>query len=69
MNLGRSINLAMAYKGIKNQKALAVLTGITEASMSNMIANKGNPGIKTVERVAYELGYSMSEFIKLGEVK
>lgn len=40
--------------------------GKDRASLTDSLYN-GNPVLETVKSVAYELGYTLSEFIKLGE--
>lgn len=46
--------------------SLAKSIGKDRASLTESLYN-GNPVLDTVKNVATELGYSLSEFIKLGE--
>lgn len=67
MKLSRSIRLGMAYKGIKNQKALAGISDVSEATISRMTTDDYNVCISSVVKIAEALKYSVSDFIKLGE--
>lgn len=67
MNIRQSIKLGMAYKGVRSQKELSDITGINTATLSNIINSKSDPSIRTIEKIALSLGYTASEFCKLGE--
>ena len=66
MNIKKSIKLAMAHKGIPSQLALANISGVDVMTISNAINNKPT-SLATVKKMSDALGYSVSDFIKLGE--
>ena len=65
MNIRRSINKALADKGLQ-KKWLVESLGWDSARMSRM-CTKNNAEIKSVAKVAEVLGMSLSSFIALGE--
>jgi transcriptional regulator with XRE-family HTH domain len=67
MNIGRSIKVACAQKGIK-QIELAEILGLTPITVSRMANNKGDALKKeTLESLAGAFNMPVSEFIALGE--
>jgi DNA-binding Xre family transcriptional regulator len=65
MNVGKSIKVALAKKGLK-QKDLADLMGIKPPSVSALAGQKSCSG-ETLEKLAAALDLPVSEFIALGE--
>lgn len=67
MNIQRSISQAMLDRGIKNQKALSIKSGVGEVTISNIMNGKTSTSIDTIAKIASSLEYSLSEFYALGE--
>lgn len=67
MDYPRAIQRGMANKGIRNQKALSKLTGVTEKTLSKIMKGNGDPSVETVEKLSIGMGYLVSEFSALGE--
>lgn len=67
MNVGKSIKVALAMRGMK-QIDLARQIEVSEVYMSR-IANTQHAGMGTVTKLAAALGMPVSEFIALGEVE
>ena len=65
MNIGKSIKVALAMKGIK-QKDLAEKMGRHHVYISQL-CNKEKVGSKAIESVASALGMKVSELVALGE--
>lgn len=68
MNIEKSIRVGCATKSIKPSE-LAAMIGIANVTMSKLVAKKNpaSPSAKVLQKMAEALGYSVSEFIKLGE--
>ena len=66
MNIKKSIKLAMAHKGIPNQVALANISSVDVMTISGAINDKPT-SLSTIKKMAGAMGYSVSDFIKLGE--
>ena len=66
MNIAKSLRLAMVHSEL-TQKELADKTGITAATLSNISLDKTSPSVRTVHCIADATGFSVSEFIELGE--
>lgn len=66
MNIKKSIRLAMAHKGIPSQLALANKSNVDVMTISGAINDKPT-SLSTIKKMADALGYSVSDFIKLGE--
>lgn len=66
MDLATSIRVALAYKG-KTQSWLAREMGCHRSYVNKMTKGSVAPGMKQADRIAGILGYSLSEFIALGE--
>jgi len=66
MNIKKSIRVAMAHKGIPNQGALASISEVDKMTISNIMMD-GKTSLSTVKKISDALGYSVSDFIKLGE--
>jgi transcriptional regulator with XRE-family HTH domain len=66
MNIGKSINIALAKREMK-RKDLSVAAKVTRPYLSLVISGKMEPKITTVERLAKATGFTVSEFISLGE--
>ena len=64
-NMRTAIKTALAKRNI-TMTALAQSIGKDRASLTERLYN-GNPTLETIKLVAYELDFSLSEFIKLGE--
>ena len=64
-NMRKAVKQALLNRNMTMTK-LSSLIGKDRASLTESLYN-GNPVIDTVKTVAYELDYSLSEFIKLGE--
>ena len=67
MNIGKSIKIALAMKGMK-QKDLAELMCRHPVYICQL-CNKERPGVAAIESVASALGMSVSELVALGEDK
>lgn len=67
MNISRSVSIACAMKGV-NQSEAAHAAGLSQPQLSN-ITIRGACLTSTLEKIASGLGYSVSEFIALGEEK
>jgi len=65
MNVGRSINIAMA-KNDMNRTALAKAMNTTNQNVHHMIT-RGTASAETLTKLAGVFKMSVSEFIKLGE--
>ena len=68
MNIGKSIKLALINKDIKS-KDLAASMGVSGAYVSMLANNQKSPTTRLLSHIASSLGYSVSEFIALGEEK
>lgn len=68
MDLSASIRVGLAYRG-KNQTWLANEMGVHRSYINQMAKGKVSPGLKQAGKIAEILGYSLSEFIALGEVE
>ena len=68
MNIEKSIRVGCATKSIKPSE-LASMIGIANVTMSKLVAKKNTASLsaKVLQKMAESLGYSVSEFIKLGE--
>ncbi len=64
MDLGKSLRVAMAKKGIKN-KDLAKELGVKPQQISNWLS--GSIGKSSVESLSGHFDLKISEFIALGE--
>jgi len=67
MDISRSLRIAYAMKGI-NQREAAEVIGLSQPQLSN-ISVRNACITSTLEKIASGLGYSVSEFIALGEEK
>ena len=67
MDISRSLKIACAVKGL-NQSEAAEQVGLSQSQLSN-ISIRNSCITSTLERIAKRLGYSVSEFIALGEEK
>ena len=65
MNVGKSLKIALAMKGIK-QSDLAATVGMTTVWISRL-ANSEKAGMGSVEMLAKALDMKVSEFLALGE--
>lgn len=65
MNVGKSLKIALAQKGMK-QNALAAQLGVTTVWISRL-ANSEKAGTTTVEKLAAAFDMKISEFVALGE--
>lgn len=68
MNIGKSIKLSLIERGLKAQE-LAESVGMSKSYLSQISNGHRLPGIDVIERIAKSLGYSVSEFVALGEEK
>ena len=66
MNIKKSVKLAMAHRDL-SQKQLAKLAGVGEVTISNLVTDKSNTSTDVINQIAEATGYSLSEFIALGE--
>lgn len=66
MNIGKSVNKALAEREL-NRKQLSEKSGVSQSYISQITLGNFTPKITTIERLAKATGYSVSEFIKLGE--
>ena len=67
MDISRSLKIACAVKGL-NQSEAAGLAGMSQPQLSD-ISIRNACITSTLEKIAKGLGYSVSEFIALGEEK
>ena len=67
MNISKSIKVACAMKGV-NQKEAAKSAGLSQPQLSAISIRNGCI-TSTLEKIASGLGFSVSEFIALGEEK
>ena len=67
MNITKSIRVACAIRGM-NQCEAAIAVGMSQPQLSK-ITIRNDCITSTLERIAKGLGYSVSEFIALGEEK
>lgn len=67
MNIQKSLQVALANRGYKTQKAFCDEKLISETVLTRMKKNSRHMQIGTIDLIASELDYSLSEFIKLGE--
>lgn len=67
MNVGKSIKVALATRGM-TQAELAKRLGLTHTWVS-ALANKENASTATIQAIAKELDFKVSDFIALGEDK
>lgn len=65
MNVGKSLKISLAMKGIK-QSDLAAKVGMTTVWISRL-ANSEKAGMGSVEMLAKALDMKVSEFLALGE--
>ena len=65
INLKRIVKIALAKKDV-SMVTLALLVGKERSALTQSLYD-GNTNIQTVNQVAKALGYTLSEFIKLGE--
>lgn len=65
MDIGKSIRVALAKRGIK-QKDLAGMMGVKPASVSQLASQTSCTG-ETISKLAEAFGMSASEFVALGE--
>ena len=66
MNIGKSVNKALAEREL-NRKQLSSKSGVSQSYLSQITLGNFTPKITTIERLAKATGYSVSEFIALGE--
>ena len=66
MNVSKSIKVACAKKEI-NQLELAKLSGMSEATISNLVGGKTQCKQRTLENFAKVFDMPVSEFVALGE--
>lgn len=65
MNVGKSIRVALAKKGM-TQRQLAEQLGMLPTSLSQLASQQSCTGA-TLEKLARTLGMKASEFVALGE--
>lgn len=64
-NLKKAVKVALAMEGW-NMDDLAKRMNKPKATINSSLYN-GNPTLSTVDNIAKEFDYSLSEFIRLGE--
>jgi transcriptional regulator with XRE-family HTH domain len=62
---GRKIKRIIDDKGLTQAKA-AKLAGISASYLSEMIANRRNPNIKMLTKLAAALGVTLNDFVDSG---
>ena len=65
MNLGKSLKIAMAHKGI-NQNQLSEASGVSTATLCKITKGRGNLSIDTLDKIAATMDYELLEFLNLG---
>lgn len=65
MNVGKSLKVALAQKGMK-QTELAAKLGVTNVWISRL-ANQESAGMGSVVKLANAMEMTVSDFLKLGE--
>lgn len=68
MNIGKSIKLSLIERDLKAQD-LAKSVGISKSYLSQISNGHRLPGVDIIQKIASSLGYSVSEFVALGEEK
>jgi len=68
MDLAASIRVALAYRG-ENQSWLARELNVHRSYINKLTKGSVRPGMLQAEKISAILGYTLSEFIALGEVK
>ena len=68
MNIGKSLKIALIEKDMKS-KDLASSMGVSQPYVSSVANNSKAVSIRLISQMASCLGYSVSEFIALGEEK
>ncbi len=68
MNIGKSLKIALIEKDMKS-KDLASSMGVSQPYVSSVANNSKSVSIRLISQMASCLGYSVSEFIALGEEK
>jgi transcriptional regulator with XRE-family HTH domain len=68
MNIERSVKIGLAYQGW-TQTRLADEMGVAQSNVSYWASRGTRLNMATVKRFADAFGYSVSEFIALGEEK
>ncbi len=68
MNLGRSLRIALAVRGM-TQNDLAVKLDCAQSNISYWMSRQSRINLNTVQRLSEGLDYRVSEFIALGEEK
>lgn len=59
MDIAARIDLAMHYAGIKTQKHLARLSGVSEPTLNRTLKNIGQPNLETLSAIARALNRSL----------
>ena len=65
MNIAKSIRIAMAINGM-NQKELARGSGLSEATITNIMKGKTSPSIKTIEKISAAMDCTFDELAAIG---
>ena len=65
MNIGKSTRIAMAMRGMRS-KDLAKVLGVTQSSMSVLLARETSTGGQ-IKNLAAAFDMKVSEFVALGE--
>lgn len=68
MDIGRSLKISLVM-GNMTQTQLAEKMGCSQSNISYWASRNTKLHLETVEKMANALGYSVSEFIALGEEK
>ena len=66
MDIGKSIKIAIAMKGI-NQKELAARSGVSETTISLAVTKKNVPTLGTMQKIAKATNMTYLQLIALGE--
>jgi transcriptional regulator with XRE-family HTH domain len=66
MNIGRSLKIALAVRGMTQQE-LADKLGCAQSNISYWVGRQSQVTMSTVDKLATSLDYKVSEFIELGE--
>lgn len=65
MNIAKSIRISLAVNGM-NQRELAKESGLSEATITNIMKGKTSPSVKTIEKIASAMDCNFDELAAIG---
>lgn len=66
MNIGKSVKIALAQREMQG-KDLAIEMGVSQGYISGLATGRLSPNVRVLTKLAVTLGYSVSDFVALGE--